>query len=80
MPWKKSKTIPGLITHYGRWTKQETSDFYNSVSFEDWRGSSGLVPCDLSIHTKELQNLRTSKKTLSKKKGEIACLYQKKTR
>ena len=44
MPWKKSKTIPSLITHYGRWTKQEENDFYNSVSFSDWKGSSGLVP------------------------------------
>ena len=44
MPWKKSKTIPGLITHYGRWTKQEENDFYNSVSFSDWKGSYGFVP------------------------------------
>ena len=44
MPWKKSKTIPSLITHYGRWTKQEENDFYDSVSFSDWRGSSGIVP------------------------------------
>ena len=44
MPWKKSKIVPGLITHYGRWTKQEENDFYDSVSFEDWRGSSCLIP------------------------------------
>ena len=44
MPWKNSKTIPGLITHYGRWTKRDENDFYNSVSFSDWKGSSGLVP------------------------------------
>ena len=44
MPWKKSKTIPSLITHYGRWTKQEENDFYNRVNFLDWKGSSGLVP------------------------------------
>ena len=44
MPWKKSKTIPGLITHYGRWTKQEENDFYDRVNFSDWKGSCGLVP------------------------------------
>jgi hypothetical protein len=44
MPWKKSKTIPGLITHYGYWTKQEINDFYDKVNFSDWRGSVGLVP------------------------------------
>lgn len=44
MPWKKSKTIPSLITHYGRWTKQEENDFYDRVSFSDWKGSCGLVP------------------------------------
>ena len=49
MPWKKSKTIPGLITHYGRWTKQEENDFYDKVNFSDWRGSGGLVPRGNSI-------------------------------
>ena len=44
MPWKKSKTVPSLITHYGRWTKQDENDFYNSLSFSDWRGTSGLIP------------------------------------
>ena len=44
MPWKKSKTVSGLVTHYGRWTKQEENDFYSEISFEDWKGSSGVVP------------------------------------
>ena len=44
MPFKKSKTVPKLITHYGRWTRAEEDAFYASVSFEDWRGSAGLVP------------------------------------
>ncbi len=52
MPWKKSKTIPGLITHYGHWTKREINDFYDSVNFEDWRGSSGLVPRGHSLPQK----------------------------
>ena len=53
MPWKKSKTIPSLITHYGRWTKQEENDFYDKVNFSDWRGSSGLVPRGHSLPQKD---------------------------
>ena len=53
MPWKKSKTIPSLITHYGRWTKQEENDFYDKVNFSDWRGIGGLVPrTPISNHKK----------------------------
>jgi len=52
MPWKKSKTIPGLITHYGRWTKQEENDFYDKLNFSDWRGCSGLVPRGHSLPQK----------------------------
>jgi hypothetical protein len=60
MPWKKSKTVPGLITHYGRWTKQEENDFYNSVSFEDWRGSGGLIPRGHSSTNQELNNINNN--------------------
>ena len=43
MPWHKHKNSK-LVTHYGRWTKQEENDFYDKVNFSDWRGSGGLVP------------------------------------
>jgi len=68
MPWKKSKTIPGLITHYGRWTKKDENDFYNSVSFEDWRGSSGLVPHGHSLTSQKLESVNNNSQF--KKKGE----------
>jgi hypothetical protein len=51
MPWYKHKNSK-LVTHYGRWTKQEENDFYDSVSFSDWRGSSGLVPRGYSLPLK----------------------------
>ena len=59
MPWKKSKTIPSIITHYGRWTKQDENDFYNSVSFSDWKGSCGLVPRGYSppLKVKEVKDV-----------------------
>jgi len=44
MPFKESKTVPKLITHYGRWTRADEDAFYARVSFKDWKGSSGLVP------------------------------------
>ena len=43
MPWHKHKNSK-LVTHYGRWTKQDENDFYDRVNFSDWRGSSGFVP------------------------------------
>ena len=70
MPWKKSKTVPGLITHYGRWTKQEENDFYKSVSFDDWRGSGGLIPRGHSQVKKNLENLNNALAIPSSKKGE----------
>lgn len=44
MPYKTSKTVDGLITHYGKWTKKEEDAFYNIFGFEDWKGSHGLIP------------------------------------
>ena len=68
MAWKRSKTIPSLITHYGRWTKQDENDFYNSVSFENWRGSFGLIPRSPSMIPSKLENFTGIKKSLDKKK------------
>ena len=44
MPYRESKTIKGLITHYGKWTKKEEEAFYETFSFKDWRGSHGVIP------------------------------------
>ena len=43
MPWHIHKNSK-LVSHYGRWTKQEENDFYSEISFENWKGSSGVVP------------------------------------
>lgn len=42
MPWVKHKNSK-LVTHYGRWTNQEINNFFDEVSFEDWKGSN-LIP------------------------------------
>jgi hypothetical protein len=58
MPWHKHKNSK-LVTHYGRWTTQEENDFYDSVSFSDWRGSSDIILCgkSLSQKGKEVKNV-----------------------
>lgn len=44
MPFKLSKRNPKLLVHYGKWTKADEDEFYNRLSFKDWKGSSGIIP------------------------------------
>ena len=62
MPWHKHKNSK-LVSHYGRWTKQEENDFYSQLSFEDWRGSSGVVPRRHSLPNKDKEVKNVISKT-----------------
>lgn len=44
MPFKESKQVPGLIIHYGKWTRADEDAFYDRVNFSDWKGSHGIIP------------------------------------
>ena len=62
MPWHKHKNSK-LVSHYGRWTKQEENDFYSQLSFEDWRGSSGVIPRGHSLPNKDKEVKNVISKT-----------------
>ena len=55
MPYKESKTIKGLITHYGKWSKKEEDAFYQIFSFNDWRGTHMVTSHPSSSKSMESQ-------------------------
>ena len=62
MPFKLSKQVPGLINHYGGWTRADEDAFYERVSFNDWKGSSGLVPRTPIVKEVEIQTIPLGEK------------------